>query len=682
VNGATVYGEDTPELDPEWFERDDRVACIVTPASPGSEGELSNIVTIGNTPPVLLSAYMTPEQPTERELLYAYGEAEDADRADQEKLFMHYKWMVNGEEVGYDDYVLGPSWWNEGDNVSVYVSVGDGFDRSPAQLIGPVTIQNSLPGAPEIEIVAAGDGGLVCEIVEDAEDLDVADTLTYTTRWREFGNLTGGDDAKLDASFVRPGAEYNCEVWASDEEGAGEIGSASYLMQGDLLRYRWAFDDAGSLAGTDVEAIGDMDGDGLPDLLVSTPGLSGQKVEMGGAVVLGSSGLDSTADLGQEMLQARILGTQAHVFLGTGMSTTPDFDGDGFQDILLSSPEYTVFSEGVGLAVAVGSTRFLADESYTFDPEGEIHSAVGITWGGEPGEGVGRAVVGIDLNQDGLGDMVVASHPDDLQSEGVLRVFSGEHLAAGGPMYMEHTIAVIRGIPGHFGRELERMPDADWDGVEELLISAPSLNNNNGAVLVLRSGDIETYESMEDLTETTANQRAIRIDGAGAERLGEALEGGVWQDEPALLMGSSTASDGQGLAYLTDPIASRSLSDAVLLLGNDESGFGASLAFVGDTDRDGSDEIAIGATGESAVFDGAGAVYFFALDDLVAGSVYETTDAVRVIHGEDKGEKTGTSIYAPGDMTGDGMDDLIIGATGMDAPEGWNEGGLFLWVQP
>ena len=110
--------------------------------------------------------------------------------------------------------------------------------------------------------------------------------------------------------------------------------------------------------------------------------------------------------------------------------------------------------------------------------------------------------------------------------------------------------------------------------------------------------------------------------------------------------------------------------------------WGASVAFVGDTDRDGVEEVAIGATESSVTFEAAGAVYFFALDDLASGGVFEGGDAVRVIYGEEENESTGSAILNVGDVTGDGWEDLAIGATRLDAPEGWNEGGFSLWVRP
>jgi len=682
VNGATVLDETDEVLDPEWTSKGDKVSCWVTPSALGALGEQSNVLTIRNAPPVILSAKMVPEVPTEHDLLKVEATAEDMDREDANKLFMHYKWLVNGQEVAYDEHVLGPSWWVEGNNITVYVSVGDGMDRSPAQLLGPVTIANSLPGPPVVAIVQDADGSLRCDLLEAAEELDVADVLTYETIWREYGSLVQDGGETLGAQLVRPGAEYSCEMWASDEEGPGESHRAHFSVDGDIVRYQWSFNDAGALAGADVMAINDVDGDGLMDLVISTPGVTGQKVEMGGVAIVGSASFGADPNLGASSVVSKIWGSQPQTFLGQGMGTTPDFDGDGLEEILLSSPSYTVFSEDVGLAVAVGSTHFLSKPIVHFSAEGQNEAGIGIVRGGVSGEGYGQSVLGMDLDQDGLGDMFVGVHTDTVSEAGYVRVYSGEHLASGGPLYIEHTIASIKGIPGSFAKSMALLPDVGGDGLDEVLFSAPLLNNGNGAVLVLNSSDISVFSGMENLEDTAANDLSVRVDGKSAEGLGGAIGGGDWMGAGAVLAGAEFASGGEGAAYLFVPSSGASLSDAVIFVGDSGSALGASVAFVGDTNGDGQDEIALGAPTSSDSFEEAGAVFLFSLDDLQAGVTYGVDQALRVIHGESAHQNNGQSVWGPGDLNGDGQDDLVMGATGLSAPQGWNEGGVFIWLRP
>jgi hypothetical protein len=261
-------------------------------------------------------------------------------------------------------------------------------------------------------------------------------------------------------------------------------------------------------------------------------------------------------------------------------------------------------------------------------------------------------------------------------------VYSGEYLAVGGPIYMEHALANIQGIPGAFASTMATLPDVDGDGLAELVFSTPALNNGDGAVLILNSSDIFVVSGMEPVQDTAASDLSLRLDGSSLEGFGGAIAGGDWNGDGMVLVGANNATDGDGAAYLLDPSLENPFFEAVVFVGDEGSGFGSSVAFVGDTDGDGEEEIAIGAPFHSESFKNAGVVALYSLAELNPGSTYDVTQAIRIINGEDKHQESGQSVLGPGDISGDGLDDLVIGATGLSAPDGWNEGGLFIWLQP
>ena len=71
INNVVISGLEGAELAGDWFERGDKVACVVTPDSPGAGAENSNTVTIANSPPSVTGGSITPELPNENDLLYA-----------------------------------------------------------------------------------------------------------------------------------------------------------------------------------------------------------------------------------------------------------------------------------------------------------------------------------------------------------------------------------------------------------------------------------------------------------------------------------------------------------------------------------------------------------------------------------------------------------------------------------
>jgi hypothetical protein len=95
--------------------------------------------------------------------------------------------------------------------------------------------------------------------------------------------------------------------------------------------------------------------------------------------------------------------------------------------------------------------------------------------------------------------------------------------------------------------------------------------------------------------------------------------------------------------------------------------FGAVLA-VGDVDGDGAPDIAVGAPGDSAAGDGAGAVYIYS---------GRTRELLRELHGSQPGEQFGQSV-ALTYLEKDSMSDLIVGAPG------WKDGAgaVYLATRP
>jgi hypothetical protein len=135
------------------------------------------------------------------------------------------------------------------------------------------------------------------------------------------------------------------------------------------------------------------------------------------------------------------------------------------------------------------------------------------------------------------------------------------------------------------------------------------------------------------------------VDGDGHDDL---LVGAAGNDE-----GGTTA----GAAYLVlGPVTGTldlSLADAKLV-GEEASDYaGAAVAGAGDVDRDGHDDLLVGAPGEYGDGDAAGAAY------LVLGPVTGTLD-LSLADAKLVGGYAGAGVSGAGDVDGDGHDDLLI----------------------
>ncbi|MES2642945.1 MAG: MopE-related protein [Myxococcota bacterium] len=96
-------------------------------------------------------------------------------------------------------------------------------------------------------------------------------------------------------------------------------------------------------------------------------------------------------------------------------------------------------------------------------------------------------------------------------------------------------------------------------------------------------------------------------------------------------------------------------------LAGDRLGF--SIANLGDSDADGFDELLLGADGWNSPTTDAGGAFIF--DHASTGTIL-VASAVATISGDTTLDFTGTDVAGPGDVSGDGIPDAVIGAFGRD----------------
>jgi hypothetical protein len=95
-------------------------------------------------------------------------------------------------------------------------------------------------------------------------------------------------------------------------------------------------------------------------------------------------------------------------------------------------------------------------------------------------------------------------------------------------------------------------------------------------------------------------------------------------------------------------------------------GAGSSVSGVGDMDGDDYADIAISALGYDGAGSNMGAAYIFLSDSLGSDSSLGLSEADYTFVGESAADGAGISVTTPGDLNGDGLSDLMMGATGDD----------------
>jgi hypothetical protein len=120
--------------------------------------------------------------------------------------------------------------------------------------------------------------------------------------------------------------------------------------------------------------------------------------------------------------------------------------------------------------------------------------------------------------------------------------------------------------------------------------------------------------------------------------------------------------DGYGAVALSEPLGAADLRVSGV---SANDALGRALVNLGDFDGDGHDDLAVGAPGRDEHGSQSGAVYLF-FGPLDAAAL-DADEADVTLIGPARGAGAGWSLGAPGDVDGDGRDDLLIGGTGETA---------------
>ncbi|MEH2325046.1 MAG: hypothetical protein V7K32_16095 [Nostoc sp.] len=384
---------------------------------------------------------------------------------------------------------------------------------------------------------------------------------------------------------------------------------------------------AGDESGRSVSNGGDINGDGIDDLIIGAPGaygkgkyLAGQSYVVFGGRNLGSSGTLNLSDLNGT--NGFIIGDSS----GNSVSNGGDINGDGIDDVIIAAPN------------AYGNGKALAGQSYvvfggrnlgsggTLNPS-DLNGTNGFIINGiAAGDSLGFSISnGGDINGDGIDDLIIGAanaSPNHKTFVGQSYVvFGGRNLGSGGtlnPSDLNGTNGfIINGITerNYSGNSVSNAGDINGDGIDDLIIGASGGNPN-----------------------TRAGQSYVVF---GGRNLGS---GGTLN--PSDLNGTN--------GFIINGIAAGEYS-------------GASVSNAGDINGDGIDDLIIGAPGigRGAYLIGRSYVVFGGRN-LGSGGTLNLSDLNGtngfIIKGIAVNDSSGISVSNGGDINGDGIDDLIIGA--------------------
>lgn len=215
---------------------------------------------------------------------------------------------------------------------------------------------------------------------------------------------------------------------------------------------------ANSNFGSAVSSAGDVNGDGYKDVII---GAYNYNNNTGRAYIYyGNVAMNNVADV-------TMTGENADDSFGAAVSSAGDVNGDGHDDIIVGAQNYNNYK----------------GRSYIFFGSSVMNNVADLIMDGEPDDSFGNAVSDAgDINGDGYDDVIVGASAYNNLTGRAYVFFGGSAINNVADIFLtaEHSV-------GLFGNSVSSAGDVNNDGISDLVVGAPGVENNRGDTYIYLS---------------------------------------------------------------------------------------------------------------------------------------------------------------------------------------------------
>lgn len=375
-------------------------------------------------------------------------------------------------------------------------------------------------------------------------------------------------------------------------------------------------------------------------------------------------------------------------YFGYSVANIGDLNKDGITDVAVGSILFEDSSQGSYSTIGAVYVLFL-------DTDGKVksHQIISENMGGFTA--ILHNTNRFGTSVEGLGDMDGDSIPDlavgqvGLYGEGYVWIL---FLKADGSVksYQQIGYGNLGGFSGNindkcfFAHSIANIGDINGDGVIDLAVGQYGDDDgytDAGAIWILKMNTNGTVKSNQKISALSGNFNGTITNfsylGYAVEALPDVNNDGIAELLVGEVLGGMSALSNGGELWLMSIDSSGLITSAKDIYGyKNQLGteitkgdwFGCGIASIGDINKDGINDIAVGAYASDEIPSSSGSVLILFLDsNQNVSSVQEISGTEGNLTGLAAGDYFGYSVSALGDLNGDGTPDMLVGAHGDDA---------------